>query len=36
MLEKATTLPLKDRSLLRQANLLGGKWVGPIAARPSP
>jgi succinate-semialdehyde dehydrogenase / glutarate-semialdehyde dehydrogenase len=28
MLEKVTTLPLKDSSLLRQANLLAGAWVG--------
>jgi succinate-semialdehyde dehydrogenase/glutarate-semialdehyde dehydrogenase len=28
MLDTVTTLPLKDSSLLRQANLLDGKWVG--------
>ncbi|MCB8882285.1 aldehyde dehydrogenase family protein, partial [Acidisoma cellulosilytica] len=27
MLDTVTTLPLKDASLLRQANLLDGKWV---------
>ncbi len=28
MLDTVTTLPLKDGSLLRQANLLDGRWIG--------
>jgi succinate-semialdehyde dehydrogenase/glutarate-semialdehyde dehydrogenase len=28
MLDTVTTLPLKDSSPLRQANLLDGKWIG--------